>query len=173
MSNSTTFSESNSFTITHAKHIASKVAADLKRIQRFYGSPSDTMIEQYEKELIEFLKAGYLGIVTYGYQKNGNWIEPTLRFTSKDFSGFASADDDPGRIKANSDTSGAYFTSHMSYSNTWWILSQSEKDTFRRTLPFIRINAAEPGLNGYLSQDKSYSAGGKSLSRATLNTYGS
>ena len=42
MSNSFTISEATTFTITHARHMAAKVATDLKRIQRFYGKPSDT-----------------------------------------------------------------------------------------------------------------------------------
>ncbi len=75
----------------------SKVATDLKRVQRFYGDPSDTRIANYETELIELLKAGFLSEVTYGYQRNGSWIEPTLRYTAKDLQGMAANDDDPGR----------------------------------------------------------------------------
>src|SRR5665648_439380 len=64
MSSSFTFTDTQTFTVTHARHIASKVATDLKRIQRFYGNPSDSLIEKYETEIIEFLKKGYLGTVT-------------------------------------------------------------------------------------------------------------
>ena len=39
MSDSYTISESESFTVTHARHMAAKVATDLKRMQRLYGSP--------------------------------------------------------------------------------------------------------------------------------------
>ena len=60
MSNSFTFSESQSFTLTHAKQIASKVATDLKRMQRFYNSPSDDRIKAFEEELIQFLKGDYI-----------------------------------------------------------------------------------------------------------------
>lgn len=175
MSFSTTFSESKSFTLTHAKHISSKVATDLKRIQRLYGSPSDYEIARYENELIEFLKSGYLGTVTYGFQKDNKWREPTLKYTAKDLSSLLTAtDDDPGRIKPNADILGAHFTSYLTYSSSWSNVSQSDKDSFHRSLPFHRVGADEPGLNGYLSQDKTYSSGGKALDRATLiNTYGS
>ena len=57
MSYSYTFSETATFTITHARHIAAKVATDLKRMQRFYGEPSDIRIKNYETEVIELLKA--------------------------------------------------------------------------------------------------------------------
>ena len=63
MSTSYSVSESTSFTVTHARHMAAKVATDLKRMQRLYGSPSDTDIADYETEVIELLKAGYLDTI--------------------------------------------------------------------------------------------------------------
>ena len=59
MSYSYSLSESETFTVTHARHMAAKVATDLKRMQRFYGSPSDSEITDYEAEVTAFLKAGY------------------------------------------------------------------------------------------------------------------
>jgi len=44
MTASFTISESASFTVTHARHMASKVATDLKRLQRFYGYPPHQFI---------------------------------------------------------------------------------------------------------------------------------
>ena len=79
MSYGYTVSEATTFTVTHARHMAAKVATDLKRLQRLYGGPSDASIADFENEVIELLKAGYLGTVTYGYRKDGSWIEPTLR----------------------------------------------------------------------------------------------
>nr|WP_246886778.1 hypothetical protein [Pseudomonas chlororaphis] len=55
--------------------MAAKVATDLKRMQRFYGYPSDTWIEEYEAELVVLLKAGYLGEVTYGFKRGDDWID--------------------------------------------------------------------------------------------------
>ena len=94
MSYSITRSETETFTLTHARHMAAKVATDLKRLQRFYGRPTDAEISQYELEVTEFLKANYLGVVTYGFQRDGKWIEPTLRYTARDLQGAAANDDD-------------------------------------------------------------------------------
>jgi Bacterial HORMA domain family 1 len=171
MSYSYTQTETKTFTETHAKHIASKVATDLKRMQRFYGEPNDANISSYERELIEFLKKGYLGTVTYGYKKNDHWIEPALRYTAKELSGMNSTDDDPGKITANANIEGASFYSFLTYNSAWDNLSNDEKDAFKKTLPFQRGSASEPGVNGYMSNDKSYSAGGKSLDRSTLKKY--
>ena len=76
MSYSYSYTDTLTFTRTHAKHLAAKVATDLKRMQRFYDRPSDREIADYETEAIEFLKEGYLGTVTYGFRRNSNWIEP-------------------------------------------------------------------------------------------------
>src|SRR6187551_2956967 len=69
MSSSFTVSESATFTVTHARHMGAKVAADLKRMQRFYGSPSDLKISRFEAEIVELLKHGYLGTITYGFKR--------------------------------------------------------------------------------------------------------
>ena len=63
MSYSFTVSESTTFTVTHARHMAAKVATDLKRMQRFYGSLSDVDISSFETEAIALMKVGYLNYV--------------------------------------------------------------------------------------------------------------
>lgn len=103
MSYSFSYTESSTFTVTHARHMAAKVATDLKRMQRFYGSPSDSKIAEFEAEATEMLKAGYLETVTYGFKRDGNWVEPTLRYTARDLAGTAANDDDPGRVRPGAD----------------------------------------------------------------------
>jgi len=170
MSLSFTLSESTTFTITHAKHIAAKVATDLKRMQRFYGSPPDSSILAYETEIIELLKNGYLDRVTYGFKRENDWIEPTLRYSARQLSDNQTVDDDPGKVSANADVSGASFYSHLTYSSAWDRLSESERDSFKKGLPFQRGGAEEPGISGYLSNDRSYSSGGRALDRSSVKS---
>ncbi|MBY8978363.1 hypothetical protein KHP62_21345 [Rhodobacteraceae bacterium NNCM2] len=170
MSYSLTASESTSFTVTHARHMAAKVATDLKRMQRLYGSPSDSSIADYETEAIALMKAGYLNYVWYGYKRNGLWIEPTLKYTAQDLYN-GSVDEDPGRIRPGADISGASFYSYLTYSAKWYELSAAERDAFKRGLPYVRTGAAEPTVNGYLSNDKTYSSGGRALERATVRSF--
>lgn len=171
MSTSYSYTETATFTVTHARHMAAKVAADLKRMQRFYGSPSDERIAQFEAEATELIRAGYLGTVTYGFQRDGNWIEPTLRYTAKDLAGASANDDDPGRVRHNANVSGAVFKSYLTHSAAWNQLSQAERDAFDKTLPISRGGAAEPGISGYLASDRTYSSGGKALDRATVRSF--
>lgn len=172
MSFSTTVTESITFTITHARHIGAKVAADLKRVQRLYeGKPSDALIAEFEAELIALLKAGYLGTVTYGYRRNGAWIEPTVRYTAKDLAGGYADDDDPGRIRPNADIAGAHFYSYLTHNSAWRALTAAEQAAFDATLPFSRSGAAEPSVSGYLTTDRTYSAGGRAMIRASVRSY--
>jgi hypothetical protein len=171
MSSSYTITDAVTFTVTHARHIAARVATDLKRIQRLYGSPSDAWIQEFEAEAIEFMKAGYLGTVTYGFKRNDQWIEPTLRYTARDLAGGSANDDDPGRIRPGANVTGADFTSHLTHSSAWDRLTSDQKDAFERGLPFQRTGAAEPGVSGYLASDRTYSAGGRALDRASVRSF--
>lgn len=166
-----TITETATFTVTHARHMAAKVSADLKRMQRFYGYPSDSDIASYESEVTELLKAGYLGTLTVGFKRNDQWIEPTLRYTARDLAGMAANDDDPGRVLPGRDVSGASFYNYLTYSTSWDALSASERDSFKRRMPFYRTNATQPTVNGYLVDDKTYSAGGRALGRASVRAY--
>lgn len=171
MSSSYTSTQTVTFTLTHAKYLASKVVTDLKRIQRFYGSPSDLTIAHYETELIAFLQYGYLDAVTYGFQKDSKWIEPALKYTAKDLSELSSTDDDPGRVMPSADISGATFTSYLSHNANWSRLSFADQHNFKKLLPFQRIGAAEPGISGYLQQDKMYASGARALVRSIVKSY--
>jgi hypothetical protein len=164
-------SESTSFTVTHARHMAAKVATDLKRMQRLYGSPSDIDIANYETEVVELLKAGYLGTVTHGFRRDDKWIAPTLRYTARDLAGMAANDEDPGRVAAGADISNAKFHSYLTHSAKWRQLSPEERTAFERALPFVRSGAAEPGVNGYFGSDRVYSAGGQSLNRDSVRSW--
>ena len=167
---SLTFSET--FTITHAKHMAAKVAADLKRMQRFYGQPCDEHISVYEAEVVELLRQGYLGEVIYGFEKNGSWIEPTLKYTAKDLAN-GTQDDDPGRLRPGANITGASFYSYLTYSANWDSLTSTQQTVIKEKLPLKRGSAPEPQVygGGYFSDDKVYSAGGRSLGRAIVRSY--
>jgi hypothetical protein len=170
MSYSYSLSESTTFTVTHARNMAAKVATDLKRMQRFYGFPSDSEIGGYEAEATAFLKAGYLGTVTYGFRRDGNWIEPTLRYTARELEGGSANDDDPGRVPANANIAGATFYSYLTYSPAWSRLSGTEQAAFRTQLPFQRVGATEPAVAGYLKSDRTYSSGGRALDRVCVRS---
>lgn len=171
MTDSYTISESVSFTVTHARHMAAKVATDLKRMQRFYGSPSDADIANFEAEIVEFMKAGYLGSVWYGYKRNGSWIEPMLQYTARDLNGSATSDDDPGRVLPGADITNASFYTYLTRNDAWHNATPAEWEAFEKRLPFHRDGAPRPGISGNMRDDRTYSAGGRALNRASLKSY--
>src|SRR2546425_6239862 len=75
MSSSFTVTESTSFTVVHVRWLASKIATDLLRLQRFYGKPTDQQINDYESEITALLRDDYVSQVTYGLKRNGSWVE--------------------------------------------------------------------------------------------------
>jgi hypothetical protein len=170
MSYSFTATETKTFTLTHARHLAAKVAADLKRLQRLYGHITDQRIAEFEGEVTELLRQGYLGTVTYGFRRDGSWIEPTLRYTANELAS-SSPDDDPGRVHPGIDISGASFHSYLTYNNAWWALTPDQRAAIEGQLPLQRASQAEPSVNGYFADDKTYSSGGRSLGRASVRSY--
>ena len=165
------YTETITFTETHARHLAAKIATDLKRMQRFYGSPDNYGIPAFEAEAIEFMKAGYLGSVTYGFKRSGNWIEPTLRYTARDLVGLSGSDDDPGAISPRANIKGATFYSFLTYSDKWWGLAADARAEFKSSLPVQRTAGVEPGVNGNLVGDRTYSSGGRALDRSIVRGF--
>lgn len=166
-----TFSDSTTFTITHAKHMAAKVSADLKRLQRFYGHPNDIDIANYETEVVELLKAGYLETLTVGFLRDDKWVEPTLRYTARNLAGMPANDDDPGRIRPSQNIVGATFHNFLTRSAAWHALTPAERDAFEKRMPFSRVGKTEPTVNGSLVDDRIYSAGDRALNRASVQAY--
>lgn len=167
MSYSITRSSTETFTVTHARYIASKVATDLMRYTRFYRNPSVEMIRKYEDELVALLKADYLKYVIYGYKRDGKWVE-ALRYDALP-GGTLMNDHDPGKIRPGTDVPGESFGSYLVKNSRWNQLTQTEKDNFEATLPIPRTNSGEPQLEaGRWSHDHQYSAQGKGISRSMI-----
>jgi hypothetical protein len=148
--------------------MAAKVAADLKRMQRFYGAPSNQWIADFEKELIIKLKGGYVDTATYGYRLDGNWISPTLRYTAQELGSVTANDDDPGRVQPGASIVGACFHAYMTHTAKW---TSSVRQEVEPSLPFQRSIADEPGVSGYFSADRTYSAGGRALNRSSVRSF--
>ena len=164
---------STTFTIVHARHLASKIGTDLKRIQRLYANgPSDAWIEWYEAEAIALMQRGFLRRVIYGFKRDGVWIEPTVRYEADELYA-GTNDDDPGRIMPGKNVDGASFTSFLVYTDAWTYLSAQQQADVKAALPFQRSSGVEPGVSSgaYFDQDKTYSAGGRALVRGIVRSY--
>jgi hypothetical protein len=160
------FTIATTFTRVHAAYLASKVAADLRQLQIFYGRPSDKQIEDFITELVTLLVSNYLDKVEYGFRRNGEWIL-VLRYTASD--GILLADDRSGRVPVGVDVSGATWYSYLMKNWRWSLLTSAEQSRIEESIPVRRVSAPEPRTaSGYWSSDKTYSNGGRSLSRSTF-----
>lgn len=158
------YTTSESFTKTHAVYLASKTAADLRQMQLFYGRPSDGEIDAYIKELVILLLARCLGMVEYGFIRNGGWVVVTRYVVRSD--GFSGADERSGRIPPNVTISGATWHSYLEYNLRWDQLTETERARIQVTLPFQRKPGHEPGIGlGGWVLDKTYSRAGVGLER--------
>jgi hypothetical protein len=149
---------SQSFTRTNARFIASKVAADLRQMRLFYAKPSESSIQEYIEEFVELLVGGYLQTVEYGFKRDADWVI-SARYEVR--SDGTVADTGTGDLYARADIEGAFFYTYLTYTAAWSLLTSSARDAFKQSLPFQRGSAAEPGhVNGYWETGKSYADGG-------------
>jgi len=161
-----TYTQTETFTVTHARHIASKVATDLLRLQRFYGSPSDQQINAYEEELISLLKGDYLKEITYGFKRNGFWVE-ALRYHA--LPGGNLTNDDPGKILPGIDVSETIFASYLVHNSRWYALTSEQQTAFYSALTIKRGHGTEPPLeSGTWATSLIYSAGGQGVGRSMI-----
>ena len=158
-----TTSSTSTFTRTNARYIASKIAADLRQMQLFYDEPSSSDIEAYVDEAVEYLVAGYLKNVEYGFRKAGDWVV-SLRYEVR--SDGTLTDGAPGGVYAHADTAGAHFHSFLRQNSTYSNLSPAAQAEFKAKLPVDRTPGQEPGhVNGYWVTGNTYASGGVGADR--------
>lgn len=156
-------------TLTYARHIASKLAADLKRLQRLYkrNRPTDTEISDYLEEAALLLNEGYLGTVIYGLKRNDKWVI-ALKYQTIG-NQLVGSGDDPGISYQPTDLSGTDFGSFLTYSQKWNNLPESQKTEFKEKLPVERVPGSESGIeNGYWVKDKEYHSGHLGVQRSLI-----
>jgi hypothetical protein len=163
---SSTFTTTSTFTRSSAGYIASKVIADLHRLKSYYGKPSDSEIEEYKTELIEFIAAGYIKSIEYGF-RSANTRVVSLKYEVR--SDGTLGDDHSGSVYSQADISAASWFSYLDYSDRWWGLNESERARFKETVPVKRSGSPEPtDGNGYWVSDKTYSSDGTGTQRRTF-----
>jgi hypothetical protein len=159
-----------SFTRTHARELAAKVAADLRQMQVFYKEPTDQQINDFVEELVELLVGGYLASVDYGFRTNSGWVV-ALSYTVRS-DGTLETNDRAGRVPVGANISGASWYSYLRKNSKWSNLTQSERDKIEALIPVKRSTANEPtvGFGNAWVEDKVYSSNGTSFTRRTLKS---
>ena len=162
-----TTTDSETFTVTHARHIAIKIGTDLKRMQRFYGRPNDKQITDYEKEVIALLKGDYIDRIEYGFKTSDGMWRMALKYEARQ-GGVLITDDSPGGIRPGVDVTGCQFHSFLVTNHRWASLSVEDRESVYKEadVSFRRKAGEEPSGNWMI--DKVYSAGGRGVQRSSL-----
>lgn len=164
MSYSYTTTTTESFTLTHAKRLAGKVAADMHQCQQFYGRPTITRIEEYKQELITLLEGEYVASYEFGFQTSDE-----RRVISWFYTVSPAGDLEGGRaggLFSAADISNATLFNFLSYSTAWFALSQKERDKIEAGLSVQRTEGKPPqDGNGYWHDSRSYASGGVAVTR--------
>ena len=165
-----TITATQTFTRTHAKHLASKVAADLHQCARLYNKPRASEVADYQAELVELLVGGYVAKYEFGFKKNGKRVV-TWQYrvnASGDLVG-GGVDDRAGGVYARAKVADAVYFNFLSYSQKWWDLTQGARKAIKDRLPIHRSSGALPADgNGYWISDRTYANGGIAVSRRTF-----
>jgi hypothetical protein len=166
----TTNTATESFTLTHAKYLASKVTADMVRCQQLYGLPTDPQINIYGTELALLLRDGHVSEYEFGFKK-GDQRLVSWKYTVVG-SSLDAVDDRPGKMVSGVKLESAAFFNFLSPSSKWFGLSSTEREAKEKELPFRRSEGSGPqdGL-GYWAQDLSYSSTGITLGRKTFRPF--
>lgn len=165
------YSQSTTFTVTHAKHLASKIAADLNACSRLYNRPSIATVDDYTEELVELLRNGYLKKYEFGFQRDDKRV---LSWSyTVDSSGNIQTDERAGKMFADVDLSNTTFFNFLWYTDKYFALTSAEKENFKGSHSVSRSSGDPPGDGaGYWTgTQKNYSSGGTGISRNSFRAY--
>ena len=161
---SVSYTMSDTFTITHARHIASRMAADFRLMRIYYGKPSEATIEDYLEEVAQLLAKGYLDTFEIGFKKDEKRVMSLFYEARSDGT---LTDGRAGGVPTGADVSGANYFSYLTHSAKWWSLTDGERASFEAKLPVQRtaMPAPQDGDGYWVSSERSYAAGGAGVLR--------
>lgn len=161
------YSYAETFTRVHAKRLAGRVTTDLRQSHLLYGSPSESMLEEYRTELEELLVGGYVDRYLFGFKRDGQAVWSLRYAVGPD--GSLTGAGTGGGVPAGVDIAGATFFNFLTPSDNWYQLSASARATVELRLPFIRVDGTLPSESGgYWTGDRTYAAGGVAIERSVF-----
>lgn len=118
------YSYSETFSRTHARHLAGRVTTDLRQSHIIYRSPSESSLEQYRLELEELLSGGYVDRYQFGFKRNERAVWSLRYVVGPD--GSLTGTGTAGGVPVGQNVSGATFFNFLTFSNSWSWLSPAE-----------------------------------------------
>jgi Bacterial HORMA domain family 1 len=164
------YTYTKTFTLSHAKHLASKVVADLYQCSLLYDNPSLDSVRAYEEELITLLAGRYVETYEFGFKSNEKRVL-TWHYTVGP-AGDLQGDSRSGSLVRGIDISGAQYFNFLTYSGEWEKLTSTQQSAIKQSLPFQRTSGSAPGDGaGRWVTEHAYSAGGVLVSRRVFRPW--
>jgi len=158
------YTTTETFTLTHARRLAAKVAADMHQCQRFYGEPSDSQIEAYQEELTVLLHGGYVTSYEFGFKTKDDKRVVSWYYTvgvAGDLEGGRS-----GGLYPSANVASAVIFNFLSYSTKWSLLGDAEKTKVKANYSVRRTDGHPPqDGSGYWDSSRQYASGGVVVAR--------
>ena len=155
---------SESFTVTHARKLAAKVTADMYNCLQHYKYPPAAEIDRFTEELVVMLSRHYISVYEFGFQTAENKRVVSWRYTvsvTGDLEGGKS-----GGLFATADTSNAAWFNQMTWNSNWTALTNTEQEKINGLHEVRRITKSGPNDgNGHWVTSRTYGAGGVSIVR--------
>lgn len=158
------YSVSETFSISHARHISSRVAADMRQMSRYYNYPDEEKIDDFLEELAQYLVKGYLYSFEIGFKREGRRLFTLYYEVLSDGS---LSDSRAGGVPADIDLEGATPFNFLKQSDAFYRLTEAERIAFKEKLPVKRVFGEAPidGKGRWVTEDRSYAAAGTGLRR--------
>jgi hypothetical protein len=164
MTTSYSYTTSETFTLTDARRLAARVAADMHQCQKFYDYPTDAKIKDYEQELVVLLHGGYVESYEFGFKTCDERRVVSWLYTvgpSGDLEGGRS-----GGLFPSADISNAVMFNFLSCNAEWFALPKIERDKIEASYPVQRTEGSAPqDGNGYWDSSRQYTSGGVAVTR--------
>ena len=157
------------FTRTHAKHLALKVISDLYQCHCYYKEPSESDVAAYQDELIVMLAGGYVSAYEFGFERNNQRVVAWQYRVNALGDLVGGADDLSGGVYTRAGISGASYFNHMTSSTGWSNLTTAERLAVRAEHSIDRVVGDLPADGaGYWFADRTYTSGGVAMERRTF-----
>ncbi len=138
------FSDVETFNVTDIMYLAAKIKTDLMRLHRYYGEPSEQLIDDLHDELVLAMKYDMIKSVTYGFCVGFKWVKG-LHYEMRQ-GGVCTGDEDPGGIAYKKLPEGAVWHSVLEFNGNWKNNKSDYKD-FKRQSPIDRGKEPAPPPN--------------------------
>lgn len=158
------YTTTDSFTLTNAKKLAAKVTSDMHQCRRFYAMPSENGILQYQQELIVLLAGKYVSKYEFGFKTNDDkrivsWLYEVT--SAGDMEGGPS-----GGLHASANISKGKWFNFLTTDHNWSSLTEKERTAVNSQHEITRTVGEPPADgSGQWVSDRTYVSGGVAIIR--------